>query len=124
MSTGPSKETLDLALRQRIAHHLKVCHGYVTLDEIHPVSDKALAMIQQRCGCSVACVMRPRDRYGLRPEAPLSTGPVDMDVYAFCLSHRRQVRWLQAPMWWHHTDDLSTCSRMLADRAPRRYADQ
>jgi hypothetical protein len=56
---GAAEHGAHLALDQRVAHHLRVHHGYVTLDEISPVSGKALALIQQQCGCSVECVMYP-----------------------------------------------------------------
>lgn len=51
---------------------------------------------------------------------PLSGQAVfDSDCYMYCLRHRRMVRWLSNPMWWHHTDDYSTCSAMWAATAPR-----
>lgn len=28
------------------------------------------------------------------------------DARATCLAHRRQVRWIPAPGWWIHSDDL------------------
>jgi hypothetical protein len=43
----------------------------------------------------------------------------DNDCYMYCLAHRKRVRWLAAPMWWHHTSDLSTCCAMWDARAPR-----
>ena len=42
----------------------------------------------------------------------------DTNVGMYCLAHRRRVRWLPAPMWWHH-DDLRSCMAMWDDCAPR-----
>jgi hypothetical protein len=42
----------------------------------------------------------------------------DKGCEAYCLLHRRRVRWLPAPMWWHHADDRETCWRLLGAKAP------
>lgn len=43
------------------------------------------------------------------------------DCYGCCLAHHRKVRWLAWPMWWHHVDDLSTCSRLLRCQSPHAW---
>jgi len=42
----------------------------------------------------------------------------DTEVVLYCLKHRKPVRWLAAPMWWHHVSDKRTCRPMWAAQAP------
>jgi hypothetical protein len=41
------------------------------------------------------------------------------ELEMYCLAHRKRVRWLAAPMWWHHVIDRETCWAMADAKAPR-----
>jgi hypothetical protein len=41
------------------------------------------------------------------------------ELEMYCLAHRKRVRWLADPMWWHHVIDLESCPAMKAAKAPR-----
>lgn len=44
---------------------------------------------------------------------------LDYQLSLHCLAHRAEVRWLPAPMWWHHTKNLRTCTALWDMYAPR-----
>jgi hypothetical protein len=41
------------------------------------------------------------------------------ELELYCLAHRKRVRWLAAPMWWHHVIDQRSCPAMADAKAPR-----
>jgi hypothetical protein len=43
----------------------------------------------------------------------------DTEVELWCLAHRKRVRWLGSPMWWHHVADRRECPAMAYAQAPR-----
>lgn len=67
----------------------------------------------------------PLREHCAEPECPafepqhLDVPVYDTEVEMYCLAHRKRVRWLAAPMWWHHVSDKQSCSRMHAADAPR-----
>jgi hypothetical protein len=41
------------------------------------------------------------------------------ELEMYCLAHRKRVRWLADPMWWHHVIDQRSCPAMADAKAPR-----
>jgi hypothetical protein len=41
------------------------------------------------------------------------------ELELYCLAHRKRVRWLANPMWWHHVVDRRSCPAMADAQAPR-----